>query len=190
MSRSSTRHGYYFENEIRSELVAIQLELGKDHVYFEKLMDTHIFKTLIRFARAQGFKNIAKFTMPRQPADFFVVIDGTIIFIECKSSKVSTSFNIKSAFIESDSGAHQLASSHKLLKAGALYYFIICRRVPYGMEIYILHPKKLQKLVNRVKRTRRKASMKWEELEKEAIVMIPKGKMMRPWDGMLQALDL
>ncbi len=188
MSRASVRHGYAYEGEIRSELVSIKKDVG-DGIYFEKLVDTHMFKPLIRYARAQGYRTIAKFIIPRQPADFIVLYKGKVTFFECKSSKVHTSFNIKAAFHISKSGRHQLEMSHKILKAGGSYWFLICRRIPYAMKTYVVHPKAMQKLVNRVKRAKRKASIKWEILEKDATMVIEKGKMMRPWLGLEPLLD-
>lgn len=179
------RHGYIFESEIRLELYLLSQEKG---LFFHRLVDTHAFKRLIDYARKHGDRPLANFTMPRQPADYMAVYRGQITFIECKSSKVKTSFSFKRAFYKSQSGAYQLEQAHKILKAGGQYWFTICRRVPYEMKIYAIRPQVLQRLLNRVLRAK-KASVKWEIVEKNATHIIERGTTSRPWIGVLPLVD-
>jgi penicillin-binding protein-related factor A (putative recombinase) len=109
--------------------------------------------------------------LPKVPADFLILFKGITRYAECKSSKDGVGFpiaNIKQ---------HQLDFSEEIERAGAPYYFIICKREPRNNILYIIEARKLREMIKVLKSGKLiKSKILWSVLQTNAIHAIPKSR--------------
>lgn len=173
------QHGYDFEKEIGKSLELLRTDKPKYRtLWYYKLVDTYAYDWIKDYIpdapkeldvhRTAQFKY--QMILPKVPSDYLVIY-GKTTFIECKSSQDRVGLpiaNIKE---------HQLQMSEDIEKAGAPYYFYICKREPRNNILYIVKAKDVRYLVNMLKTGKiRKSKIAWHLLERYAEHTLPKSR--------------
>lgn len=78
-------------------------------VFIQRFSDTAVVKALVG----------KKAFLPRQPADFHIILDGDSFYAEVKSSQNDHSFPLSSI------QTHQLGVARRVTAAGGRYYFFV-----------------------------------------------------------------
>ncbi len=162
------RHGYTFEAEIARALKSLR------NTYYHKLPDTHAFNP-----RCPSCGRDPRLILPKQPADFLVIRNGVPYLVECKSSRNALSYNIK--YIRT----HQIESAREWEAAGGKYYFAICRRVPYDMQVYMVP---LGGLFQIMAKMTNKTMVSWEIIEMFSDAVLERNTKRKTWTGIGKVL--
>ena len=149
----------YFEYEIARSLRMMEARsnttviLGQGTIPFVwwRIPDTK----LLRF-----MANSESVTANTVPADFLFISQGRCYFIECKSSRSTTSYKLD--YIKE----HQVNDLLKIKECGGEAWFLINRRNRGRMECYAATPH----LIEEMKKLKVK-SVKWELLAKSTMAM-------------------
>src|SRR3972149_9098466 len=106
----SNEHGYAFQKEIQDSLEHLkQTKYGK-LLYWERISDTKSYGMKCQKCFSPLFPNVI---MPKVPADHIFIVAGKTCYIEEKSSRNTTSYNI--TYIK----PHQLEKGFEIMDAGS-----------------------------------------------------------------------
>ena len=139
------RYGFEFERSFQKGLAKRRREHG-DLFYF-KIPDA---RTLGTSEKGGGIK---------VPADFFLLVSGTPILVECKSTNAK---RFKMAMVK----PHQLMYLNEIWSHGGKGYFAIEHRIKRKSKMYIIDARYF--VENPAK------SYTWEEIAKDSIMIIKK----------------
>lgn len=166
----SKRQGYQFQKEISQSLEKLKSEKYGRFLWWERIVDTKAWGIKCYKCGAPLFP---KMMMPRQPADHLFIINSKICYIEEKSSENDVSYNI--TWIK----PHQLKSAYEITDAGGKYYFLLCRRVPFNMECFVLTP---DELTDAILEMEYKTAIKWHNISKRASMKLERDTKTKTWN--------
>lgn len=162
--------GYIFQSEITDSLKALkETKYGKG-LYYERIVDTKAYGVRCQRCRYPIYPNLI---LPKQPADHLFIIFGKICYLEEKSTRNDVSYNI--TWIK----PHQLSMGFDIVAAGGHYYFLICKRVPFGMRLYALTP---ENLANAIMGMEFKTAIRWADVEKYSSFSLKRNTTDATWD--------
>jgi len=114
--------------------------------------------------RIQDTNDVSRFVKKaiaeKQPGDFFAVINGLPILIECKTSRNKTSFPLyynKTPAIPE----HQIEYAKDLVRKGGSAWFLIRKDEPRNKRVFALTPAQVSMMYDNAERK----SVKWQVIE-------------------------
>ena len=137
--------GKNFESEIRKSL-------KKVNCFWFRIQDTNDVSRFVKIAIAE-----------KQPADFMAVCKGIPILIECKTSKRETSFPLYYSRTRAIP-IHQVEAAKKMEKNGGKAFFLLRKDKPRAKRVFAVNYRVIEKFYKN-----KRKSVKWEQIEKEAI---------------------
>ncbi len=164
------RPGAAFQHEIGTSLQKLKDSKYGDSLYWERISDTAAYGARCYKCGEPLYPNMM---MPKQPADHYFIFNSFIVFLEEKSSTNGTSYNMD--WIK----PHQLEKAIQIINAGGHYYFLMNRRVPKDMSMFIVEPHSLMELIANMEK---KHMVRWTTVERYALLEIVRDTTDATWD--------
>lgn len=150
--------GSIFQDEVGASLRKLQEE--GIVIAYGRFSDTTTFQKQVVCPYCHK-KFHSKMMTPKQPADYWVVTETQVYFLECKASKKVEYFPL------SNIKEHQLEYARMLEKGPVKFYFVINdRRYVRRFRTYAV---RYSDIMDILFYNKRKSSLPWSELEEECI---------------------
>ena len=166
----SKKSGYSFQKEISQSLQKLKEDKYFKYLYWERIVDTRAYGVKCYRCHAPLFP---KMMMPKQPADHLFIINGKICYLEEKSTENPVSYNI--TWIK----PHQMRAGFEIEDAGGFYYFLLCKRIPYGMECYAITPDNFSDAILQMEY---KNNIKWKMIADFSNFKLIRDMKLKTWD--------
>lgn len=172
------KHGYQFEKEILKSIEQLKTKTNIPFMY-HKLVDTYAYDWVAKYVDEPPenltVKQTAQFKynmiLPKVPCDIMFAHAGSMILIECKSTKELKGFpivNIKQ---------HQLEASEDWEACGIPYYFFLCKREARHNKLFVIRGSVLRKLIDRQQSGKLiKTRIPWDLVSVNSEKVLPKEK--------------
>jgi len=172
------KHGYEFESEVLKSMEQLRTT-SKNPIIYHKLVDTYAYDWVAKYIdeppKNLTVKQTAQFKynmiLPKVPCDIIFAYKGSMILIECKSSK-----NLK-GFPIANIKQHQLEASEEWEACEIPYYFFLCRREARHNQLFVVRGSVMRDMIHLMQNGKLvKTRIPWDLIETNSEIVLPKGK--------------